>query len=430
MKNTLLTLLIAFSITSLVSAQQIGDGRALEITDFTAPLKSGVYQGLLPVGMNPDNQVHGWQHLFVIRHSNDINNNQLQLSSSYAENDRLFFRKIATGVLQSFNPSWNELATRGTNNFIGDQVVVGNQTLTGNLTLGQDSQISTISGTGSGGAIQLKSNINYGGSANRYLRLGWKDNTAAFTPVLSINDDLNVGIGTTAPSSYQHGGVNKVLEVNNPGTSVNSQSHVILSSGSTLPNSAVGTLTWSMANSTASNKGVAYIGVVTGTNSTSANPSSSIMFATRNASQANWSPQMVLSDNGFLGIGTLNPKNTLDVKGTIHSQEVKVDMLDWSDFVFKKEYKLPTLEEVENHIIQKGHLENIPSEEEVVKNGINLGEMNAKLLQKIEELTLYLIQQNKQIEKQNKEMEELRENLIHQNKEMEELRACLKRIIN
>lgn len=101
--------------------------------------------------------------------------------------------------------------------------------------------------------------------------------------------------------------------------------------------------------------------------------------------------------NGYIGIGTTNPQNKLDVNGTIHSKEVKVDMVGWSDFVFKKEYDLPTLEEVEKHIVEKGHLENIPSEKEVLKDGINLGEMNAKLLQKIEEMTLYMIDQNKQI---------------------------------
>ncbi|MGN7812450.1 hypothetical protein [Flavobacterium sp. 22076] len=102
--------------------------------------------------------------------------------------------------------------------------------------------------------------------------------------------------------------------------------------------------------------------------------------------------------NGNIGIGITNPKNKLDVNGAIHSQEVKVDMDGWSDFVFKKDYILPTLEEVEKHIIEKGHLENIPSEEEVLKNGINLGEINAKLLQKIEELTLYIIELKKENE--------------------------------
>ncbi|MCV9928169.1 hypothetical protein OIU83_10920 [Flavobacterium sp. LS1R49] len=109
---------------------------------------------------------------------------------------------------------------------------------------------------------------------------------------------------------------------------------------------------------------------------------------------------LTIGINGNVGIGTTKPNNKLDVNGTIHSKEVKVDLEGWSwpDFVFKKEYNLPTLEEVERHINEKGHLENIPSEDEVLKNGINLGEMNAKLLQKIEELTLYSIQQSKEIQ--------------------------------
>lgn len=116
---------------------------------------------------------------------------------------------------------------------------------------------------------------------------------------------------------------------------------------------------------------------------------------------------MRILGNGNVGIGELNPKNKLDVKGTIHSQEVKVDISDWSDFVFKKGYNLPTLEQVERHIVEKGYLENIPNEEEVLKNGINLGEMNARLLQKIEELTLYIIEQNKQIINLNKRLEKV-----------------------
>ncbi|SHM95631.1 hypothetical protein [Flavobacterium chilense] len=117
--------------------------------------------------------------------------------------------------------------------------------------------------------------------------------------------------------------------------------------------------------------------------------------------------RFTIMDNGNVGIGILNPTNKLDVNGTIHSKEVKVDMTGWSDFVLKKEYNLPTLEEVEKHIVEKGHLENIPNEEEVLKNGINLGEMNAKLLQKIEELTLYMIEMKKEnieMKKENVDM--------------------------
>lgn len=116
-------------------------------------------------------------------------------------------------------------------------------------------------------------------------------------------------------------------------------------------------------------------------------------------------------NSGNVGIGTINPKNKLDVKGTIHSQEVKVDMLNWSDYVFKKEYNLPTLLEVEKQIKENGHLENIPSEEEVLKNGISLGEMDAKLLQKIEELTLYIIDLNKKLEQQNQELNTIKKKL-------------------
>ncbi|WP_264536602.1 hypothetical protein [Flavobacterium sp. N1736] len=117
------------------------------------------------------------------------------------------------------------------------------------------------------------------------------------------------------------------------------------------------------------------------------------------SSLGNWQNNgtSVTYNTGNVGIGVASPNNKLDVKGTIHSQEVKVDANGWSDFVFKKEYDLPTLEEVEKHINKKGHLENIPSEKEVLENGINLGEMNAKLLQKIEELTLYVIDINKKV---------------------------------
>ncbi len=121
--------------------------------------------------------------------------------------------------------------------------------------------------------------------------------------------------------------------------------------------------------------------------------------------------------SGKVGIGTNNPDATLAVNGNIHTKEVKVDLNGWPDYVFEDDYKLPTLQEVEDHITEKGHLENIPSAAEVTENGIQLGEMNAKLLQKIEELTLYMIEQNKKTEAlkiivtaQQKEIESLKKN--------------------
>jgi uncharacterized NAD-dependent epimerase/dehydratase family protein len=112
-------------------------------------------------------------------------------------------------------------------------------------------------------------------------------------------------------------------------------------------------------------------------------------------------------DNGNMGVGVSNPTSKLDVNGTIHAKEVKVDLQNWPDYVFKSEYKLSSLEEIEKHIKDNGHLPNIPSAKEVIENGINLGEMNRKLLEKIEELTLYSIEQNKQIKNLTEESKTL-----------------------
>jgi|SRR5690606_22259654 len=106
--------------------------------------------------------------------------------------------------------------------------------------------------------------------------------------------------------------------------------------------------------------------------------------------------QMTVHSNG-VGIGTTTPDEKLSVNGNIHTKEVRVDLTGWSDFVFEENYELPTLQEVEKHIKEKGHLQDIPSAKEVEEKGILLGDMNAKLLQKIEELTLYTIEQQKQI---------------------------------
>lgn len=106
--------------------------------------------------------------------------------------------------------------------------------------------------------------------------------------------------------------------------------------------------------------------------------------------------------DGFVGIGTNsfidgNDEYRLSVNGRIRAKAVKV-YTGWADFVFDNSYCLPPLFEVEKFIAENGHLKDIPSAEDVESNGIELGEMNKLLLQKIEELTLYTIQQQKEIE--------------------------------
>ena len=117
----------------------------------------------------------------------------------------------------------------------------------------------------------------------------------------------------------------------------------------------------------------------------------------------NNSTKLSVAPNGNVGIGTTDPSGwKLAVNGNVRAKKV-VEESGWSDFVFEPGYDLPTLSEVEAHITAKGHLRDIPSATEVAEHGISLGEMDAKLLQKIEELMLYTIEQQKRLEELEKE---------------------------
>ena len=130
----------------------------------------------------------------------------------------------------------------------------------------------------------------------------------------------------------------------------------------------------------------------------------------------------LVNNAGKVGIGTVTPDAELAVNGVVHSKEVKVDLNGWSDFVFKEHYNLPTLEEVEQHIKEKGHLKDIPSAKEVEENGIFLGEMDAKLLQKIEELTLYVLELKKENRQQHTRIDSLVEKTRKQQQEINRLK--------
>lgn len=136
------------------------------------------------------------------------------------------------------------------------------------------------------------------------------------------------------------------------------------------------------------------------------------------------SNQFVLQTNGNVAIGTeVVPTDfKLGVAGKIIAEELKVQLRTggvWPDYVFANDYQLPSLKEVEQQIKEKGHLENIPSACEVQENGIEVGEMNRLLLEKVEELTLYTIDQQKQLDKQTQEIEALKalvNTLVQKNK--------------
>jgi hypothetical protein len=131
---------------------------------------------------------------------------------------------------------------------------------------------------------------------------------------------------------------------------------------------------------------------------------------------------MTLLANGNVGIGTTNPGSfKLAVEGTIGARDVIVTNANpWPDYVFRPGYHLRPLSEVSQYIQTNGHLPDIPTEAEVKAKGVSLGDMQAKLLAKVEELTLHMIQQ----EKENRE---LRGQMNQQTKDIQELRDRLAR---
>jgi hypothetical protein len=96
------------------------------------------------------------------------------------------------------------------------------------------------------------------------------------------------------------------------------------------------------------------------------------------------------------------------INGKLIAKEITVKTDVWSDFVFEKEYKLLSLNELEKYINNNKHLPDVPDAGSVIENGINVAKMNVVLLQKIEELTLYLIEQEKRIKELEKTVKELK----------------------
>lgn len=121
---------------------------------------------------------------------------------------------------------------------------------------------------------------------------------------------------------------------------------------------------------------------------------------------------LFVGGEGNVGIGTTEPgQYKLAVEGKIGARKVVVTQTPWADYVFEKDYHLPTLAEVEKYIQQYKHLPDVPSAAEVEENGLDLGGNQAVLLKKIEELTLYIIEQNKKIEQleiKQKEIEKIK----------------------
>lgn len=157
----------------------------------------------------------------------------------------------------------------------------------------------------------------------------------------------------------------------------------------------------------------------------------SMRFFTSKAGSTNWSvAKMILNEDGNLGIGIATPQEKLAVNGKIRAKEIKVEVTGWPDYVFKPDYEKMSLQELDNYIKANGHLPEVPAAAEVEKEGVALGEMNKILLKKIEELTLHLIEKDRELQQLKTESSSkdkaINELLIRQEKQIQLLKDHLK----
>jgi hypothetical protein len=200
---------------------------------------------------------------------------------------------------------------------------------------------------------------------------------------MAIDTDGNVGIGTMTPSSKLDVRGHVLLEANgNP--------RIYTGTGSTELNRFLLIVN---APNNASASGVKAGGLLVSDSYAYADPGKNDLIV-----------------KGNVGIGTSSPDAKLSVKGQIHAQEVKVDLNGAiaPDYVFEKDYVLPSLEQIQSYITANKHLPEVPSAKEMEEKGINVGEMNLLLLKKVEELTLYQIQLNEAMLKMAEELQTLR----------------------
>lgn len=293
-----------------------------------------------------------------------------------------------TGAFNNFygTNAGSNTTTGNNNNFMGVQAGIYNTTGTQNVFIGGFSGFgNTIANNNIGiGAYAGEnnttgaSNIFFGINAGRYIANGT-------TPATIVDNSLLLGTGTKVQANNQ---VNQVvIGYNSTGLGSNT---TVLGNTSTATTAIYGNLLLGTTLDSGYRLNVTGTGRFTGD----------------------------VSVNGNVGIGTNLITDTaykLFVEKGIRTRKVKVDALTWADYVFDKDYKLPTLAEVDKFIQQNNHLPGVLSKVEVEKNGIDIGENQAMLLKKVEELTLYLIDLDKKVKQLSTENEQLKKKITGNN---------------
>lgn len=134
-------------------------------------------------------------------------------------------------------------------------------------------------------------------------------------------------------------------------------------------------------------------------------------FIVKTGTVALTSTKFIINQSGNVGIGTMTPSEKLSVNGNISSKKSIVTQVGWSDYVFNEDYVLKPLDEIAKYVKENKHLPEIPSAKEVEQKGLDLGDSQALLLKKIEELTLYLIAQEEKNKRQDARIQELEQRL-------------------
>jgi hypothetical protein len=212
------------------------------------------------------------------------------------------------------------------------------------------------------------------------------------TARLSITSTGKVGVGTTAPANVFHvaSTTNAAarFDITTPYGPAAAASLILRNINNTVGNSS------GIMSQNSAGAWVAWMDFINVNHAATGAQTGAISFSTMNA--GSYAQRMYIKEDGNVGIGTTSPgAYRLAVNGSIRAKEVVVDT-GWSDYVFAPSYHLRPLREIANYIRTNHHLPEIPSETEVKENGVSVGDMQAKLLAKIEELTLHLIQMDQE----------------------------------